>query len=92
MPENFLVIQEFVKLSLSEYNNAIESEGFCFSDKDIFDFVWGTVNFNSSRFSHTIGVTEAANRMARVIKSHLNMTTGENQERIYDIKEFDVLF
>ena len=96
----FLEIQEFVKLSLSEYNDAIESDGFCFSDKDIFDFVWGTVNFSSSeicvldspllqrlrrihhlglassvycnadssRFSHTIGVTEVADRMAKVIK------------------------
>lgn len=115
----FLEIQEFVKLSLSEYNDAIESDGFCFSDKDIFDFVWGTVNFSSSeicvldspllqrlrrihhlglassvycnadssRFSHTIGVTEVADRMAKVIKNRLNMTTGENQERIYDIRE-----
>ncbi len=115
----FSEIQEFVRLSLSEYNNAIEREGFCFSDKDIFDFVWGTVNFNSSeicvldspllqrlrrihhlglassvycnadssRFSHTIGVTEVADRMARVIKNRLNMTTGEYQERIYDIRE-----
>lgn len=115
----FLEIQEFVKSSLSEYNDAVENEGFCFSDKDIFDFVWGTVNFSSSeicvldspllqrlrrihhlglassvycnadssRFSHTIGVTEVADRMAKVIKSRLNMTTGENQERIYDIRE-----
>ena len=115
----FSEIQEFVRLSLSEYNNAIEREGFCFSDKDIFDFVWGTVNFNSSeicvldspllqrlrrihhlglassvycnadssRFSHTIGVTEVADRMARVIKNRLNMTTGEYQERIYDIRD-----
>ncbi len=119
MSEYFSEIQEFVRLSLSEYNNAIEREGFCFSDKDIFDFVWGTVNFNSSeicvldspllqrlrrihhlglassvycnadssRFSHTIGVTEVADRMARVIKNRLNMTSGEYQERIYDIRE-----
>lgn len=115
----FLEIQEFVRISLSEYNDAIEKEGFCYSDKDIFDFVWGTVNFSSSeicvldspllqrlrrihhlglassvycnadssRFSHTIGVTEVADRMAKTIKSRLNMTTGENQERIYDIRE-----
>ena len=40
----FYEIQEFVKQSLFEYNNAIERdskrEGFCFPDKDIFDFVW----------------------------------------------------
>ena len=115
----FLEIQEFVRISLSEYNDAIEKEGFCYSDKDIFDFVWGTVNFSSSeicvldspllqrlrrihhlglassvycnadssRFSHTIGVTEVADRMAKTIKSRLNMITGENQERIYDIRE-----
>lgn len=115
----FLEIQEFVRLSLSEYNDAIEKDGFCYSDKDIFDFVWGTVKFSSSeicvldspllqrlrrihqlglassvycnadssRFSHTIGVTEVADRMAKTIKSRLNMTTGENQERIYNISE-----
>ena len=48
----FYEIQEFVKQSLFEYNNAIERdskrEGFCFPDKDIFDFVWGTVNFSGT--------------------------------------------
>ena len=113
----FLEIQEFVKLSLFEYNNTIERdskrEGFCFPDKDIFDSVWGTVNFSgteicvidspllqrlrrihqlglassvycnadSSRFSHTIGVTEVSDRMAKVIKKRLNMTIGEGQEK-----------
>ena len=108
-------IEEFVKQSLSEYNEAIERDGFCFSDKDIFDFVWGTVNFDkaeicvldspllqrlrrisqlglassvycnadSSRFSHTIGVTEVADRMARVIRTRLNVPPDET----YDIKE-----
>lgn len=51
----FSEIQEFVKLSLFDYNNAVERdskrEGFCFSDKDIFDFVWGTVNFSRSFFA-----------------------------------------
>ena len=119
----FLEIQEFVKLSLFEYNNTIERdskrEGFCFPDKDIFDSVWGTVNFSgteicvidspllqrlrrihqlglassvycnadSSRFSHTIGVTEVSDRMAKVIKKRLNMTIGEGQEKRYDIGE-----
>lgn len=119
----FYEIQEFVKQSLFEYNNAIERdskrEGFCFPDKDIFDFVWGTVNFSgteicvldspllqrlrrihqlglassvycnadSSRFSHTIGVTEVSDRMAKVIKKRLNMTIGEGQEKRYDIGE-----
>lgn len=100
----FEEIQDFVRISLSEYNDAIEQNGFCCSDKDIFDFVWGTVNFSSaeicvldspllqrlrrirqlglasmvycnadsSRFSHTIGVTEVASRMATSIKNKLN--------------------
>lgn len=119
----FSEIQEFVKQSLFEYNNAIERdskrEGFCFPNKDIFDFVWGTVNFSgteicvldspllqrlrrihqlglassvycnadSSRFSHTIGVTEVSDRMAKVLKKRLNMTMGEAQENRYDIGE-----
>ena len=98
-------IQEFVRISLSEYNDSIEQNGFCCSDKDIFDFVWGTINFSSaeicvldspllqrlrrirqlglasmvycnadsSRFSHTIGVTEVASRMANSIKNKLNI-------------------
>lgn len=102
----FFEIQEFVRVSLSEYNDSIEQNGFCYSDKDIFDFVWGTINFNSaeicvldspllqrlrkirqlglasmvycnadsSRFSHTIGVTEVASRMANSIKAKLNYT------------------
>lgn len=100
----FEEIQEFVRISLSAYNDSIEQNGVCCSDKDIFDFVWGTVNFNaaeicvldspllqrlrrirqlglasmvycnadSSRFSHTIGVTEVASRMANSIKYKLN--------------------
>lgn len=119
----FSEIQEFVKLSLFEYNNAIEREskreGFCLPDKDIFDFVWGTVNFtgteicvldspllqrlrrihqlglascvycnaDSSRFSHTIGVTEVADRMAKVIKKRLNVAAEEGRENRYDIGE-----
>ncbi len=119
----FSEIQEFVKLSLFKYNNAIEQdskhEGFCYADKDIFDFIWGTVNFSgteicvldspllqrlrrihqlglassvycnadSSRFSHTIGVTEVSDRMAKVIKKRLNMTLVEGQAKRYDIGE-----
>lgn len=119
----FSEIQEFVKQSLFEYNNAIERErkreGFCLPDKDIFDFVWGTIDFSgaeicildspllqrlrkvhqlglassvycnadSSRFSHTIGVTEVSNRMVKVIKKRLNMTIVEGQEKRYDIEE-----
>lgn len=111
----FQEIQSFVKSSLSEYNNTIERDGFCFSDKDIFDFVWGTINFSaveicvldspliqrlrrirqlglastvycnadSSRFSHTIGVTEVADRMARVISQKLNALPNN----IYNIEE-----
>lgn len=108
-------IEEFVKISLYEYNNTIERDGFCFSDKDIFDFVWGTVNFSpveicvldspllqrlrrirqlglastvycnadSSRFSHTIGVVEVADRMARVITKKLNIRSNPT----YDVEE-----
>lgn len=119
----FSEIQEFVKQSLFEYNNAIERErkreGFYLPDKDIFDFVWGTIDFSgaeicildspllqrlrkvhqlglassvycnadSSRFSHTIGVTEVSNRMVKVIKKRLNMTIVEGQEKRYDIEE-----
>lgn len=46
----FSEIEEFVENSLFEYNNAIERdnerEGSCLPDKDIFDFVWGTINFS----------------------------------------------
>lgn len=96
-------IKDFVKLSLLEYNETIEENGFHYYSKDIFDFVWGTVNFSSaevcvldspllqrlrrirqlglasmvycnadsSRFSHTIGVTEVASRMANSVKSKI---------------------
>ena len=104
----FKEIQEFVKISLSEYNDTIERDGFHASDKDIFDFVWGTVNFSaveicildspllqrlrrirqlglastvycnadSSRFSHTIGVTEVASRMAQVINRKMPQSSS----------------
>ena len=44
----FKEVQEFVRISLSEYNDTIERDGFCYSDKDIFDFVWGTVDFSAA--------------------------------------------
>lgn len=44
----FLEVQEFVEISLSEYNARLESGGFDCSDKDIFDFIWGTVNFSKA--------------------------------------------
>lgn len=93
----FAEVQKFVADLLGQYNDSIERNGFRFLEKDIFDFVWGTVNFSpaeicildspllqrlrrirqlglastvycnadSSRFSHTIGVTEVSGRMAR---------------------------
>lgn len=105
----FLEIQEFVEISLSEYNTRLESGGFDCSDKDIFDFIWGTINFskaeicvldspllqrlrrihqlgmaelvycnaNNTRFSHTIGVTEVADRMARIINQKLERNQSE---------------
>lgn len=97
-------VELFVNTSLSEYNKTLVKGGVRFSDKDIFDFVWGTVNFSaaemcvldspllqrlrrirqlglastvycnadSSRFSHTIGVTEVAGRMAHMISKKVN--------------------
>lgn len=112
----FNEIQKFVDISLSEYNDSIEKNGICYSDKDVFDFIWGTVNFSSaeicvldspllqrlrrirqlglasmvycnadsSRFSHTIGVTEVAHRMATSIKNKLpaNDTTFDPVELV----------
>ena len=109
-------VQMFVEKSLSEYNESIRKNGFCYSDKDIFDFVWGTIEFtkaeicvldspllqrlrrirqlglastvycnaDSSRFSHTIGVTEIAGRMARVIFERLGNDFAENISRDYN--------
>lgn len=42
----FFEVQEFVSTLLKQYNNSIECNGFCFLEKDIFDFVWGTVTFS----------------------------------------------
>lgn len=44
----FNEIQEFVKTSLFKYNEAIDNEGFYCTEKDVFDFVWGTVNFSAA--------------------------------------------
>ena len=110
----FEEVQKFVQISLSEYNKAIEKSGFSYTDKDIFDFVWGTVEFSAaeicildspllqrlrrikqlglastvycnadnSRFSHTIGVTEVASRMARMVTRRLDNSA-------YGPEEFD---
>lgn len=115
----FKEVQQFVSEFLSDYNNDIEVEGFSFSDKDIFDFVWGTVDFDkaeicvldspllqrlrrihqlglassvycnadSSRFSHTIGVTEVADRMTRVINKKIFYQQDNLHKEIYNIKE-----
>ncbi len=42
----FNEVNQFAEQSLSEYIEVIESNKFYFSDKDIFDFVWGTINFS----------------------------------------------
>ena len=44
----FNEVQAFVKKSLSEYNKSIAKNGFCYTDKDIFDFVWGTIEFSKA--------------------------------------------
>lgn len=116
-------VQLFVNKSLSEYNSTLEQEGVQFSDKDIFDFVWETVNFSSaemcildspllqrlryirqlgfaskvycnadsSRFSHTIGVTEIAGRMAHMISEKtrgiLNNEEFADYNENYDLEE-----
>lgn len=116
-------VQLFVNKSLSEYNSTLEQEGVQFSDKDIFDFVWGTVNFSSaemcildspllqrlryirqlgfaskvycnadsSRFSHTIGVTGIAGRMAHMISEKtrgiLNNEEFADYNKNYDLEE-----
>lgn len=111
-------VQKFTEQSLSEYNESLE-KGFHYSDKDIFDFVWGTVNFSaaemaildspllqrlrhirhlglastvycnadSSRFSHTIGVTEVAGRMANVVTKKVKDVLDQNELEEY--KKFD---
>lgn len=113
----FLEVQKFVADLLSKYNDSIERNGFRFLEKDIFDFVWGTVNFSSaeicvldspllqrlrrirqlglastvycnadsSRFSHTIGVTEVAGRMARRVTQKLG--DGALQNDCFDAEE-----
>lgn len=94
----FIEVKQFTNESLAEYILSLRN-GEISSAKDIFDFVWGTVNFSSaemtildspllqrlrhirqlglastvycnadsSRFSHTIGVTEVAGRMAKMV-------------------------
>ena len=113
----FLEVQKFVADLLSKYNDSIERNGFRFLEKDIFDFVWGTVNFSSaeicvldspllqrlrrirqlglastvycnadsSRFSHTIGVTEVAGRMARRVTQKVG--DGAPQNDCFDAEE-----
>ena len=110
-------VQSFVNDSLSEYNRTLENEEFRVLGKDIFDFVWGTVNFSaaemcvldspllqrlrhirqlglastvycnadSSRFSHTIGVTEVAGRMAHIISSKVSDVL--NNDEFAELKE-----
>ena len=118
----FEEVQLFVEKSLSEYNESISVDGFRYIDKDIFDFVWGTIDFSaaeicildspllqrlrrirqlglastvycnadSSRFSHTIGVTEVASRMAKVVSEKVRdvLNSDEfNEFKIYNTEE-----
>ena len=118
----FEEVQLFTDISLSEYNESLSKEGFHYMDKDIFDFVWGTIDFSatemcildspllqrlrrirqlglastvycnadSSRFSHTIGVTEVASRMSKVVTEKVrNILNGSefDEFRIYDPEE-----
>lgn len=117
----FREVQEFVKKSLSEYNESIKKNGFVCSDKDIFDFVWGTIEFtkaeicildspllqrlrrirqlglasmvycnaDSSRFSHTIGVTEVASRMAKAVRRGISSDYLKGADE--DFQNFDMV-
>lgn len=121
----FEEVQKFVQISLSEYNKAIEKGGFSYTDKDIFDFVWGTVEFSAaeicildspllqrlrrikqlglastvycnadnSRFSHTIGVTEVASRMAHMVTRRLdNSAYGKGEFDAEEIVRIAAIF
>ncbi|NJD02978.1 MAG: HD domain-containing protein [Ruminiclostridium sp.] len=44
----FSEVNEFVRNNLKEYNDIIERDGFSFQDKDVFDFVWGTVEMSAA--------------------------------------------
>lgn len=44
----FSEVNEFVENCLLDYNNSIEKDGFSFQDKDVFDFVWGTVELSAA--------------------------------------------
>ena len=117
----FNEIQSFVYNFLHDYNDTIESykNGIQSGDKEIFDFVWGTVSFcnyeicildspllqrlrrihqlglvntvycdaNSSRFSHTIGVTEVADRMVKIIDKRVNDKGAKIPNEDYNINE-----
>ena len=50
----FLEGQNFVKLSLSDYNNSLENGDFDYSSKDIFDFVWELLDSQSPKYVYWI--------------------------------------
>jgi HD superfamily phosphohydrolase len=49
--EIFKNINEFSEKLLKDYNDKIEELGFIFEEKDIFDFVWGTINLSAIEIS-----------------------------------------
>jgi HD superfamily phosphohydrolase len=103
--EIFQDVKKFSNTLLKPYNDQIESGEIIPYPKDIFDFVWGTVelskleiclidspiiqrlryinqlgfasyvycNADYSRFAHTIGVLEAAGRIAKVITNEIEL-------------------
>jgi len=107
----FSEVNAFVNESLGSYNRSFSTENE-YLPKDIFDFVWGTVelsaaemlvldspllqrlrrihhlgmadvlycNATSSRFSHTIGVVEVANRMASMVSKNLGDNWGNGKD------------
>jgi len=117
--EIYQSVNDFSNNTLKPYNDQIESQGFVFDPKDIFDFVWGTVelsaveiclidspiiqrlrniqqlgfasyvycNADYSRFAHTLGVVEAAGRIAKVITNKLKQKSFTSANKKYDMEE-----
>lgn len=117
-------INKYSTFLLKEYNDQIESLGFVSKPKDIFDFVWGTIelskieiglidspliqrlrnikqlgfahcvycNADYSRFAHTIGVTEVAGRIAKVITRNLKHNFDSNGIDMFEVVRLAAIF
>jgi HD superfamily phosphohydrolase len=117
--EIFENVNTFSNEILKPYNDQIESGDFIPDAKDIFDFVWGTVelsaveiclidspiiqrlrniqqlgfasyvycNADYNRFAHTIGVVEAAGRIAKVVTNELKKKSYILANKNLDMEE-----